>query len=172
MVISPPDYLQEIHDALGRAESAYTAGDPARAALLADEGLAAVRLTQDRLGPGSVPPHYRAFFHAFSVQPAFREALALFRRGLLSRHRHEGPAEDAFRRAWEVFGPAVAGLDEDLPVETLACDYPVAGRVLRGVLRLREQLRARLLGAAGPVGARPAPPATGYRVFPFGEFQI
>jgi hypothetical protein len=124
LVVSPPEYLQEVHDALGRAEGAYTAGALAQAALLADEGLATVRLTEHKLGPRSVPPHYRAFFHALSIQPTFRAALVLFKRALLCRHRTGGATEDAFRRAWQAFGPAVAGLEEDLPVETLACAYP------------------------------------------------
>src|SRR5947209_14679738 len=70
LYVSPPEYLQEIHAALGRAECAYSAGDPARAALLSDEGLATVRLTEHRLGSTSVPPHYRALVHALRVQPA------------------------------------------------------------------------------------------------------
>jgi len=170
MVISPPEYLQAIHDVLGRAERAYAAGDPAQAALLADEGLATVRLTEDRLGPESVPTHYRAFFHSLRIQPAFREALALFKRGLLARPRADGATADDLRRAWQVFGPAVADLDEDLPVETLACDFPVAGRVLRGVARLREHLLGRLRKPAGFGGPLPALP--GCKVIPFREFQI
>jgi hypothetical protein len=170
MVISPPEYLQAIHDALGRAERAYAAGDPAQAALLADEGLATVRLTEDRLGPLSVPAHYRAFFHALRIQPVFRAALALLKRGLLARQRPDGAREEAFGRAWQLFGPAVADLDEDLPVEMLACDFPVAGRVLRGVARLREHLLGRLHKPAGFAGPLPAPP--GCKVFPFREFQI
>jgi hypothetical protein len=172
LYVSPPEYLQELHDALGRAESAYAAGDPSRAAALADEGLATVRLTEERLGTENVPPHYRACFHALRIQPAFREALALFKRGLLARRRPGNATEDAFRRAWQVLGPAVTGLDEDLPVETLACELPVAGRVLRGVARLREQLLARLRTPAGYAGPLPALSGPGYRVFPFGEFQI
>jgi len=170
MVISPPEYLQALHEVLGRAERAYAAGDLAQAALLADEGLATVRLTEGRLGPESVPAHYRAFFHALRIQPAFREALAVFKRGQLARHRPDGAREDAFRRAWQLLGPAVAGLEEDLPVETLACDFPVAGRVLRGVTRLREHLLGRLSRPAGFVGALPALP--GCKVLPFREFQI
>jgi len=170
MVISPPEYLQAIHDVLGRAERAYAAGDPAQAALLADEGLATVRLTEDRLGPLSVPTHYRAFFHALRIQPTFREALTLFKRGLLARQRPDGATVDALRRAWQVLGPAVADLDEDLPVETLACDFPVAGRVLRGVARLREHLLGRLRKPTGFAGPLPALP--GCKVMPFREFQI
>src|SRR5215469_11432425 len=76
MVVTPPDYLQEVHDALGRAEAAYAINDLTRAAQLAEEGLATVRLTERRLGPDSVPPHYQAIFHCLRTQSAFRAALA------------------------------------------------------------------------------------------------
>ena len=51
-------------------------------------------------------------------------------------------AEAAFRRAWQIFGSAAADLDEGLGAETLIYHYPIAGRVLRGAARLRDQLRA------------------------------
>ena len=155
LVISPPAYLQELHDALGRAERAYAGGDPAEAVRLAAEGLAMVRLAEAKLGAEAVPSHYRAFFHCLHAAPAFRAALAHFKRGLLCRQLPGSETEDAFRRAWQLFGPAVAGLEEDLAVERLTYDYPVAGRVLRAAARLREQLRARLRltgGAAQHVG--------------------
>jgi hypothetical protein len=150
LIVTPPEYLQELHDALGRAEQAYTRENPDEAARLAEEGLAMVRIAETKLGPEAVPAHYRAFFHCLHLAPAFRAALAHFKRGLLCRRRPGGETEDAFRRAWQIFGPAVAGLEEGLAVERLTYDYPVAGRVLRGAVRLREQLRAhlRLTGAA------------------------
>jgi hypothetical protein len=167
LVITPPEYLQEIQAALQRAEDAYTAGDLAATRCCAEEGLATVRLTLDRLGPDSVPPQYRAFFQALYAQPQFRPALALFKQGLLHGRRPPGPAaaDDPFRRAWQLLGPAVADLEEGLPIELLASEYPVAGRVLRGVARLRERLRAYLRESTeGEAGLPPrAPPGLGSR---------
>jgi hypothetical protein len=147
LVVTPPEYLLEIHAVLQRAEDAYAAGDLTATACCAEEGLATVRLTLDRLGPDSVPPQYRAFFQALYVQPQFRQALALFKQALLHGRRLRGPtpADDPFRRAWQLLGPAVAELEDGLPVELLASEYPVAGRVLRSVSRLRDRLRAYLL---------------------------
>ncbi len=158
LVVTPPEYLQEIHAALQRAENAYTAGDVESITCHAREGLATVRLTVDRLGADSVPPQYRAFFQALAAQPHFREALGLFKQGLLHAQRQgsPAPADEPLRRAWELLGPAVAGLDDGLPVELLASEYPVAGRVLRSVCRLRDCLRAYLPEAAD--GAACLPP--------------
>ena len=159
MVVTPPEYLQEVHDSLGRAEAAYATNDLTQATLLAEEGLATIRLTERNLGPESVPPHYRALFHCLRIQPAFRAALALFKRGMVCRRQPGSETDASFRKAWQILGPAVAGLDRELPVEKLASDFPVAGRVLRGVIRLCELLQARL------------PPLV-YESLQPGEFQI
>ncbi len=154
MVVTPPEYLQEIHDSLGRAEQAYASGDLAQAVQYAEEGLAALHLTEPKLGVCAVPPHYHAFFHAFRIQPQYRAALALFKQGVVQRDQRVSVvpgsgSEDAFRRAWEILEPAVAPLPEGVSAELLVYDYPVAGRVLRGVLRLRDKLRACLGSANG-----------------------
>jgi hypothetical protein len=162
LALAPSDYLQEIDDSLQRAEKAYAAGDLKGAGCFAEEGLAAVRLAQTRLGPDAVPPHYPAFFRCLRIQTEFRQALALFKQGLLCQQRHPGcggaEAEASFRKAWQIFGPAAADVEADLGPETLVYHYPIAGRVLRGVARLRDQLRARV---QAPRAAEVPPPPRG-----------
>ncbi|MCI0458433.1 MAG: hypothetical protein L0Z62_15825 [Gemmataceae bacterium] len=147
LAVTPPEYLREMHDALKRAEHAYASGDLAQAVQCAEEGLAVIRLTEPKVGAEAVPPHYRAFFHAFRIQPQYRAALALFKQGVVQRDQPVSSAtrsgiEDPFHQAWKILEPAVAPLPENLAAELLVYDYPVAGRVLRGALRLREKLRA------------------------------
>jgi hypothetical protein len=158
MVVSPPEYLHEIQAALQRAENAYVAGDLVAAARHAEEGLATVRLTLTRLGPESVPPQYQAFFHALRIQRLFRQALALFKQGRLQLSRppvENGSPSDVFLGAWQLLSPAIADLEEGLPVELLASEYPVAGRVLRSLARLRDRLRASLVESTGMEGYFP-----------------
>ncbi len=156
LVGSPPEYLHEMHAALQRAEQAYATGDLAAAARAAEEGLAAIRLVQTKLGPQGVAPQYAAFFHCFRAQPDFRKALGLFKRGLTGRQAAcraskgqptlEG-GDHFFRTAWVILQPGTAGITDDLPVELLVDEHPVAGRVLRSVLRLRTKLLACLDGS-------------------------
>src|SRR5262245_19158988 len=152
LAITPPDFLQEIHETLGEAERAYAKGNLAEAARVAEEGLAVVRLTAERLGEAAVPPHYPAFFHCLRIQPEYRQALALYKHALARREHRAGCAagngapgaaagEEDLRRAWQILGPAVAPLAGDVEAEVLVFDFPVAGRVLRGVARLRDKLR-------------------------------
>src|SRR5262249_49423057 len=61
-------------------------------------------------------------------------------------------------RAWQIFGPAAADLDEGLGAETLIYHYPIAGRVLRGIARLRDQLRAHVRCLDGANVAPPSRP--------------
>jgi hypothetical protein len=156
LVGSPPEYLKEMHSALQRAEQAYAIGDLAAAARAAEEGLAAIRLVQTKLGPQGVAPQYAAFFHCFRVQPEFRKALGLFKRGLTGRQAacrtpkgksRPQVGDHLFRTAWVILQPGTAGVMDDLPVELLVYEHPVAGRVLRSVLRLRAKLLACLDGS-------------------------
>lgn len=140
--VRPPEYLHEMHLALERSERAYSAGDLAQAATAAAEGQAAIRLTQSRVGPGTLPPHFTAFFHCFRIQAEFRQALALYKQAALRRQPGaERQRDDLLRQAWRILEPATTGLGENLSAELLVYDHPVAGRVLRSVLRLRLKLR-------------------------------
>jgi hypothetical protein len=144
--IALPDYLREMHIALERTERAYASGNLAQAVAAAAEGQAAIRLCQAKLKSGQgVPPHYHAFFLCFRMQPDFRRALALYKQAAL---RRETPREreELLRKAWQVLEPATVGLAENLSAELLVYDHPVAGRVLRGVVRLRQKLREALTG--------------------------
>jgi hypothetical protein len=144
--VAVPEYLRDTQIALERAELAYASGNLAQAVAAAAEGQAAIRLTLPKLKNGqSVPSHYQAFFHCFRIQSEFRRALAVYKRAAL---RREAPREreELLRKAWQILEPAVAGLADNLSAEMLVYDHPVAGRVLRGVVRLRQKLREALSG--------------------------
>jgi hypothetical protein len=144
-----PDYLQEVRTALDRAESAYASGDWKGAAEAAAEGLAMLRLSGPARPVQPLPPQYEEFFRCFQIQPQYRQALALFKQAVLglrpARRAANGAGADLLRRAWELLGPVVAGMRDDLPTQTLVYEYPVAGRLLRGVTRLRHRLQAAVL---------------------------
>jgi hypothetical protein len=140
--VRPPEYLREMHAALERSERAYSCGDLALAAAAAAEGQAAIRLMQSRYGHGGLPPHYPAFFHCFRIQGEFRQALALFKQAALRRQPGaERQRQVLLKQAWQVLEPVTTGLAENFSAELLVYDHPIAGRVLRGVLRLRLKLR-------------------------------
>src|SRR5262249_42907274 len=135
--------LEEIQAALQRTEQAYQQGDRRQVADLAREGLETVRISIPKLGAQNIPAHYAAFFQCFQMHDVFREALRLYKRGVARGRR--GPTDrESLIRAWEVLGPKVAYLEEKLQVERLAFEFPVAGRLLRGVVRLRDKLREAL----------------------------
>jgi hypothetical protein len=149
LVVPLPEYLREIEGMLERAVQAYGRGDLGEATRWADEGLAALRLTRPHLKADDVPPHYEAFFHCLRIQPQFRQALALYKQAALGLGGEAVVA--AYRQAWAILEPAVAGLADNLSSESLVYDYPVAGRVLRGVYRLRQKLHT-LVGSSGLPG--------------------
>ncbi|HYT94692.1 MAG TPA: hypothetical protein VEL76_38605 [Gemmataceae bacterium] len=144
--VAVPEYLREMQIALERTEQAYASGNLTQAVAAAAEGQAAIRLSLPKLNNGqSVPPYYQAFFHCFRIQPEFRRALALYKRAAL---RRDAPRErdEILRKAWQILDPATAGLADNLSTELLVYDHPIAGRVLRGVVRLRQKLREALTG--------------------------
>lgn len=144
LVVPLPEFLQEIHGILGRAEQAYTQGNLKECVRYAEEGLAAFRLPLTKLVSTPIPQHYALFFQCFRHLDEYRTALALFKQGLLSRRRAEpeaGGARSAWRRAWELLETHFSGFDERLTLAGAHHDFPVAGRVLRGILRLRVKLR-------------------------------
>src|SRR5262249_48598593 len=102
---------------------------------------------------------YPAFFHCFLIQPQFHAALALHKQAALCRQRGgtsrraAGPGEAACPpslQAWRILEPSTAVLDGRLRVDALACESPLAGRLLRNVYRLRRQLRDALAAPARP----------------------
>lgn len=151
LIITPPEYLREIHDALERAERAYARGDVEDAMRCAEEGQAVIRVALPKLGPTAIPWFYDAFFQSFRIQPQYRRAVVLYKQALLCRERQAGRravgrpcSDDGFRKAWQILEPAVAELPATPDPELLVYDYPIAGRVLRGVVRLRDKLRRRV----------------------------
>jgi hypothetical protein len=143
--IGLPEYLREMHVALERTERAYMSGDLAQVAAAAVEGQAAIRRSQPKLKSGQgVPLHYPAFFHCFRIQAEFRRALALYKQAAL-RRAVPREREDLLRQARQILEPATAGLAENLSPDVLIYDHPIAGRVLRGVVRLRQKLREALM---------------------------
>jgi tetratricopeptide (TPR) repeat protein len=133
-----PDYLQDLRLLLDRAEAAYSCGDCCRAAESAAEALALIRLNEARNPDKPLPPYYREFFRCFTLQDQYRRALALFKDG--TRHRESGGP--ALAEAWRILAPAVEGMRDDLPTQTLVYEFPIVGRLLRGVTRLRHRLEA------------------------------
>jgi hypothetical protein len=142
MVVPLPEYLQEVHAALQRAEQAYAGGDLALCAQCAEEGLLMLRLPLPKTPKAGVPPCYDLFFRSFRHHAVYRQALALYKQGLL--RRRSGAAADqarqAWRQAWDLLEKHFTGFEARLAVGTSASDFPVAGRVLRGILRLRDKV--------------------------------
>jgi hypothetical protein len=141
MVISRSAYVEEIQAALERTEHAFKHGDHAGAAALAAEGLETIRISIPRLGAQNIPPYYEAFFHCFRMHDEFQAALRLFKSAVA------GPGmrnREALARAWEILEPKAKCLDDKIQAERLVFEYPVAGRLLRGVMRLKDKLREML----------------------------
>jgi hypothetical protein len=143
LVISRSAYAEEIHAALRRAEQALQQRNYAQAAQRAWEGLETIRVSLLKLGAHDLPAHYAAFFHCFLMTDEFREALRLYKQGVAQPGRR-APERGSLLRAWELLAPKAACLDAKLQVERLVFEFPVAGRLLRAVLRLREKLRQAL----------------------------
>ncbi len=148
LVVPLPEFLQEIHATLQRAEQAYARGDLDQTVRCAEEGLIILRLPLPRSSKAPVPPQYELFFRCFQNHEVYRTALALYKQGLLQLRRPgaEAAARQAWRRAWDLLEGPFANLDERLALTAGTTDFPVAGRVLRGLLRLRQKLREHLLG--------------------------
>jgi hypothetical protein len=152
LVISCSAYVDEIQAALRRAEQAFEQHDHARTAQLASEGLETIRVSLPKLGAQEVPAHYAAFFHCLCMTTEFREALRLYKQGVAQsrgRGRRDEVDRESLLRAWQLLEPKAACLDAKLQVERLVFEFPVAGRLLRAVLRLRDKLRQALAGAGG-----------------------
>ena len=131
------DVLHELRVLLDRAEAAYSGGNGRRAAEAAAEALAVIRLTEAKHPDQPLPAFYRDFFRCFTIQDEYRRALALFKEGISG----DGGGPTALAEAWRVLAPAVEGLRDDLPTQTLVYEFPIAGRLLRGVTRLRHRLQ-------------------------------
>ncbi len=104
-----------------------------------------------KLGAQEIPGHYAAFFHCFRMTNEFREALRLYKQGVARSGGRASPDEvdrECLVRACELLEPKAACLDDKLQVERLVFEFPVAGRLLRAVVRLRDKLR-QALGRAG-----------------------
>jgi hypothetical protein len=150
LFIPHSEYLDEIQAALGRTEQAYQSGDYPRAAELAFEGLETIRVSVPKLGAQNIPGHYAAFFHCFRMHDEFQQALRLYKQGIATRNGRRGRVDRAaLERARALLEPKVAKIDDKLQVERLVFEFPVAGRLLRGVARLREKLREELGRPAG-----------------------
>jgi hypothetical protein len=144
MKIAKSAYVEEIQAALERTEEAFRQHDYARAAALAWEGLETIRISIPKLGAQNIPSHYAAFFHCFHIHDVFQEALRLFKTGVAhsrGRGRRGQVDRQALVRARDLLEPKVADLEDKLPVERLVFEFPVAGRLLRSVVRLRDKLR-------------------------------
>ena len=139
-----PEYLQELHATLRRAEAAYTHGNLAQCLQSAEEGMTILGLPLPKLCKAPVPPHYEILFRCFQHLDAYREALALYKRGLLHYRRPEPGASvsalQAWQKAWQLLETHFSSFDERLTLGAANFDFPVAGRVLRSVVRLREKL--------------------------------
>jgi hypothetical protein len=146
LVITDTAYVEEIHAALRRTEDAFTRGDYAAAAQLAAEGLETIRISTPHLGLDTIPGYYAAFFHSYQLHDEFRDALRLYKQGV-TRHggaRQANVDRECLARARELLEPKAASLDDTLPVERLVFEFPVSGRLLRAVIRLRQILRGML----------------------------
>src|SRR5207248_2555012 len=127
-------------------EEAYARGNLAQCEQSAEEGLTILRLPVAKLAKAPIPPHYELFFRCFRHQDEYRGAMALFKEGLLYRRRAGAGerARQAWQRAWDLLEKHFAGFDYRLTQTGGQYDFSVAGRVLRGVIRLREKLRESL----------------------------
>jgi hypothetical protein len=143
-VIARSAYADEIHAALERTEEAFRRGDHATAAELAWEGLETIRISVPRLGVHGIPAHYAAFFHCYRMVDEFRAALRLYKQGVSGQRRQGAVDREVLTRAWELVEAKASPVEETLPVERLVFDFPVSGRLLRAVVRLRAKLREAL----------------------------
>jgi len=145
LVVPLPEYLREVSAILQRAEEAYTQGNLAQCLQSADEGLTVLSPSMAKLCQGPIPGHYAVLFHCFRHLEVFRTALALYKQGLLFYRRPESGANlrahQHWEEAWRLVETQFSGYDERMTLGGAHYDFPVAGRILRSVIRLREKLQ-------------------------------